>query len=89
MFDSQFSKEFLKSVEKLAKKDKLLASELKKKMSQIISCDEASIEHYKNLRGALKGFKRTHVGSYVLLFSVKDKTVYFERFEHHDTVYEL
>jgi YafQ family addiction module toxin component len=89
MFDSQFNNEFLKSIAKLSRKDKQLSIELKKKISQIISCDEISIEHYKNLRNPLQEYKRVHVRNYVILFRVKDKTVYFERFEHHDDAYEI
>jgi len=88
MFERIFEEEFLKDAGKASKKDKILALEIRKKISQIVSCDELSIEHYKNLRGQLKEYKRVHVGSFVILFRVRGSTIYFERFKHHDEAYE-
>jgi YafQ family addiction module toxin component len=88
MFTPEFSPEFLKSLKKLSKKDKQLSTEVIKKISQILSNDKITINHYKNLRGPLKEFKRVHIGSHVILFRVKDDTIYVEDFQHHDQAYD-
>jgi YafQ family addiction module toxin component len=89
MFNAEYSKDFLKSIDKLSKKDKTLAIEIHKKIVQIISSDETSIEHYKNLKEPLNKYKRTHVGSFVIIFQVQKNTIYFEKFQHHDTIYDF
>jgi mRNA-degrading endonuclease RelE of RelBE toxin-antitoxin system len=64
--------------------------EVRKKMDQIVSMDEASIDHYKNLRYGLSDWKRVHVGkSYVLFFRVykKEGIVLFQKLMHHDDAY--
>jgi len=45
--------------------------------------------HYKPLRNIFKNCRRTHVGSFVIIFKVKEseKVVSFLRFKHHDKVY--
>ncbi len=60
------SKNFDRILQKLEKKDKQLCENLINKMDEILSITD--IEHYKNLRGNLKEYKRIHVGSFVLLF---------------------
>ena len=56
---------------KINHKNKIFAVAVKKKITQIISLDEQSIEHFKNLRGNLSNYKRVHVGSFVLMFKVE------------------
>ncbi len=44
--------------------------------------------NYKPLSGKLQGYRRVHVnGSYVLIFHYEGGVVFFDRLEHHDTVY--
>ncbi len=44
--------------------------------------------NYKPLSGRLGGYRRVHVnGSYVLIFHYEKGAVFFDRLEHHDTVY--
>jgi YafQ family addiction module toxin component len=44
---------------------------------------------FKPLSSLMKGFRRVHFGSYVLLFSINEQrmTVVLEDYEHHDRVY--
>ncbi len=81
------SKNFDRILQKLEKKDKQLCENLINKMDEILSITD--IEHYKNLRGNLKEYKRIHVGSFVLLFKYDKKNdfVYFTDFDHHDKIY--
>jgi YafQ family addiction module toxin component len=90
MFDYDFSEKLKLKVSKLIKKDRKRAGILYKKINQISSCDVNSINHYKNLRGDMKDFKRVHIdSSFVLIFKVDvaKNFILFVDFDHHDYVY--
>ena len=72
---------------KLKVKDPALFRAGQKKICQIASLDRTTIQHFKNLRGNLKDYKRVHIGSYVLMFKVEQDTIIFARFLHHDNAY--
>lgn len=76
-----------KVLRKLKRKDPALFSAVQKKIKQIASCDEISIEHLKNLRYDVSGFKRVQVGSFVLFFRLEGNKIVFDRFKHHDKAY--
>ncbi|MCZ7383977.1 MAG: type II toxin-antitoxin system RelE/ParE family toxin [Candidatus Methanoperedens sp.] len=44
-------------------------------------------EHYKPLRNEMKGLKRAHIGHFVIIFMIRDSTVVFISFKHHDFAY--
>jgi mRNA-degrading endonuclease RelE of RelBE toxin-antitoxin system len=71
---------------KAVKKDALLLSRLKGKMKEILE----NPFHYKPLRNVLKNHRRTHIGSYVLIFEAleAEKTVVFHSFQRHDEAYK-
>lgn len=73
-----------RQLDKLARKDKTLALAVRKKITQIISSDQAFLEHLKNLRGNLSNYKRVHIGSFILMFKVGKDTIIFDRIRHHD-----
>ncbi|MCK5625194.1 addiction module toxin RelE [Candidatus Pacearchaeota archaeon] len=90
MFEYDLSDELKFKIKKLIKKDKKRAEILYKKINQIITCDEESINHYKNLRHDLKNFKRVHIDrSFVLTFKIdlKKKFILFVDFDHYDNIY--
>ncbi|MCH8156346.1 MAG: type II toxin-antitoxin system RelE/ParE family toxin [Nitrospinae bacterium] len=70
---------------KAIKRDAVLLSRLNRKMKEI----REDPHHYKPLRNVLKNHFRVHVGSYVLIFEVREteKTVVFHTFLHHDEAY--
>ncbi len=90
MFSFDVSDELKVVLAKLSKKDPARASIVYKKIEQIVSCDEKAIEHFKNLRHDLSEYKRTHIGSFVLLFKVtkSKRHILFDRLKHHDDVYK-
>ncbi len=63
-----------------------LVRRLKKKMPEILE----NPYHYKPLRNVLKNYRRTHIGSFVLIFEINEsnKTVAFNKFRHHDDAYD-
>jgi mRNA-degrading endonuclease RelE of RelBE toxin-antitoxin system len=69
---------------KLSVKDNVLHDRVMKKIYEICSSDD----HYKNLRHDMKGFKRVHIGHFVLIFTYNDNCVYFFKFKHHDYIYK-
>ncbi len=80
-----------KTIKVFAKKDKKTCETLENKIKQIVSSDETTIEHYKNLRYGMSDYKRVHISkSFVLIFKV-DKTqnhIIFEKLDHHDNIYK-
>jgi mRNA-degrading endonuclease RelE of RelBE toxin-antitoxin system len=62
------SDELKQTLTTLKRKDHGLFQMVEKKIVQIASSDDVSIQHYKNLQSPLNDYKRVHVGSFVLLF---------------------
>ncbi|VVB68427.1 Uncharacterised protein [Candidatus Norongarragalina meridionalis] len=89
MFDFDLSDELREWVR--SSKDKALVERVKKKIGEIVSRDEETIDGYKNLRKPLEEFKRVHIGNFVLTFRVyKEKRfVFFHSLRHHDEAYRL
>jgi mRNA-degrading endonuclease RelE of RelBE toxin-antitoxin system len=73
-----------RKLKKLFKKDRNLYNSVLSKMNEIIGC--VDLNHYKNLRKPMQRFKRVHIGSFVLIFKVEDKIVFYE-LDHHDKIY--
>ena len=84
---SKPSKQLKKVLGRLKKKDHALFIAVSKKMSQIASLDSSEIDHFKNLRHGLSGYKRVKVGSFVLFFYIEGDTIIFDRLVHHDGAY--
>ena len=76
-----------KVLRKLKQKDPILFKAVQRKINQIAVLDKTSIEHFKNLRGSLSGYKRAHAGSFVLMFKVEKDVIIFDSFRHHDDAY--
>ena len=78
------SAKFDKAISKLKGKE---ADNLYKKIIEIRKIDD--LNHYKNLKGNLKKYKRVHINSsYVILFyDAKNNIIFFEDYEHHDKIY--
>jgi len=90
-FRYDFSDELEETLEKLFKKDRNAYETLMKKIEEVASRDETTIEFYKNLRYDLKEFKRVHIAkSFVLMFKVfkKENFILFDKFRHHDDIYK-
>ena len=86
-FKFKLSSQFRHRLNKLAKKDRALALQIRKKISQIINCNEVTIQHFKNLRRDLSNYKRVHIGPFVLFFEIRDDIIIFDRLVHHDDAY--
>ena len=90
MFTFDTSDGLEETMAKLEKKDPVCLLALNKKIRQIVSCDEKTIEHYQDSGYDLTGLKHVHIASsFVLFFRVfqKEKHVVFDRLEHHDKAF--
>ena len=74
-----------KELHKLFKKDKVRYSHLKKRL-EILS-DNPEIG--KPLRNILKGKRRIHIGSFVIIYEINKEngSITLLEFEHHDKAY--
>ncbi len=78
-----------KTLSKLAKRDPVAYSAVINKIQEIVA--NPNVDRYKNLRKPLQHLKRVHImGSFVLTFhyNLKDDSVVFYHFDHHDYVYK-
>src|SRR3989338_2983436 len=90
-FEYDLSDELKQTIKKLKKKDHKRVEIIYKKINQITSCDEFTIDHFKNLRYDLSDEKRVHIDkSFVLSFKAdkKRKFILFTSFDHHDDAFE-
>ncbi|MEK6957600.1 MAG: addiction module toxin RelE [archaeon] len=84
------SEQLKATIRKLVKCDPHRADIIWKKILQIADSDEYGIEHFKNLRHGQSDLKRVHIDkSFVLTFRYykNRKFVFFEDFDHHDSIY--
>jgi mRNA-degrading endonuclease RelE of RelBE toxin-antitoxin system len=69
---------------KIKRKSPFLLEIIKKKTKEIVS----DPYRFKPLKRPLQTKRRVHIGkSFVLVFSIKDKKITIEDFDHHDNVY--
>ena len=90
MFSFDIADGLKETMKKLSKKDPICLLALNKKIRQIISCDERSIEHYPDSSHELAGFKHVHIASSFVLFFIvysKERHILFDRLEHHDKAF--
>ena len=83
VYNIRFTPSFEEQLKKTKKKDKPLFEELTKKILQIAE----NPEHYKPLKGILKGTQRAHAGPFVIIFEIHGSEVIFHYVKHHDRAY--
>lgn len=89
-FSFDLTDKLRKKVDKLARKDQVLAIIFKRKVQEVISRDVVTIDAYKNLRSPQNEYKRIHLtDSFVLLFIVdkQKKHIVFVDILHWDDAY--
>ena len=90
MFSYDLSPDLIKKAKTMKKKDKILARILLRKIKEITSRDNKTIDSYKNLKSPMQMFKRVHLtDNYILLFRVfkKENHIRFEDVLHWDNAY--
>lgn len=86
MYALDISKQADKKFFKIAKKNRTLYNSIFKKIREL----KENPEHFKPLRGSMKGERRIHFGSFVLIFEIdyEKKLVRILNFDHHDKIYK-
>ncbi len=86
MYLYEFSKELIRKLEKIQKKNKQMFEAIMKKIKEI----KENPEHFKPLRYEMYGYRRVHVmKSFVLIFKIDNQQnkIIFEDFDNHDRIY--
>jgi YafQ family addiction module toxin component len=85
VYNLEIEEEVSKTLHKLLKKDKEQLEAINKKINQILS----DPYQFKPLRQPLDGFRRVHIGAFVLIYRVTEKpsTVQIIKYAHHDQAY--
>jgi len=71
---------------KIAKKNRALFEAISKKIEEL----KLNPEHFKPLRGSMKGERRIHFGPFVMTFEIdySKGIVRILDFDHHDVIYK-
>jgi len=85
LYSLEIEEDVYRTFKKLAKKDKKQLEAINKKIQQIL----ADPLQFKPLRHPLEGLRRVHIGSFVLIYEVREnpKTVRVLKYKHHDEAY--
>lgn len=70
---------------KMSKKNSNQLKAITKKLEEVVE----NPHRFKPLSNIMRGFRRVHFGSFVLVYFIdeKNKTVILEDFDHHDNIY--
>ncbi len=72
-----------KKLEKLKHNDTLQYSNVVKKINQI----HRNPEHYKPLSGDFYGYRRVHIGDFVLIYHLDEEKIVIVDYDHHQRIY--
>jgi len=79
------SKQFRDDYVSVVRKNQAMQERIDKKILQILENPEV----HKPLKRPLAGYRRVHVGSFVITFRIDGDIVRFVRIAHHDKIYGL
>ena len=85
MYNLEIESEVIKIFKKLEKKDCKQLGDVNKKIKQILE----NPKQFKPLKSPLEGLRRVHVGSFVLIYEIIEKSMIVRilKFKHHDEAY--
>ena len=84
LYELEISEKCQQDVRKHIKNNKTLEGAFAKTIEKILE----NPEHFKPLRKPLQNMRRVHVlGSFVLVYEVKENIIRLIRFAHHDEAY--
>jgi len=84
-----FEKKFRKKLSVFFKKDQRRYKITMKKIEEIVGSNK--IDHYKNLRKPLQGYKRVKINAHFVVLFKYDKrkdSIYFYDLDHRDNIYK-
>jgi YafQ family addiction module toxin component len=85
LYSLEIEEQVYKTFHKLLKKDRVQLEAINKKIRQIL----ADPYQFKPLKHPLDGFRRTHIGSFILIYRVIENpsTVQIVQYTHHNKAY--
>ncbi|VVB97820.1 ParE toxin of type II toxin-antitoxin system, parDE [uncultured archaeon] len=85
MYTYEIKEKLAQSLRKIARKDRVLYTEIIKKILQIAKNPAIG----KPLRNVLKGKRRIHLGTFVLIYEIheNESKIVFLEIAHHDEAY--
>jgi len=85
MYGLKLSDKLIEKFHKMEKKNKKQLEIINKKVLEI----RENPNRFKPLSNVMRGLRRVHFGSFVLVYSIdeKNKTVKLEDYDHHDEIY--
>ncbi len=84
MYRAVFTTHFDEIISLLGKKDRPLLYKIEKKIERVL--EEPTLG--KPLRNVFKNNRRVHIGSFVLVYEIKNEEIRFLDFNHHDKIYK-
>ena len=86
MYNLKLSDKLIEKFHKMKEKEKKQLETINKKVFEILE----NPHRFKPLSNIMKGFRRVHFGSFVLIYSIdeKNKTVILEDYDRHDKIYK-
>jgi len=87
MYNLEIRESIDKIFSKLFRRDRVSFEYINKKIIEI----RENPYHFKPLRAPMQNYRRVHIGSFVLIYSIDEnrKTIIIEKYEHHDKVYRV
>ena len=87
MYNIELRKDVERVLKKLTKKDKVSSKYIAKKVQEI----SENPYHFKPLKKPMQNYRRVHIGNYVLVYSINEKTksIIIEKYKHHDEIYSV
>jgi len=85
MYGLKLSDKVIETFHKMRRKNKKQLELINKKVLEI----RENPTRFKPLSNVMKGLRRVHFGSFVLVYSIdeKNKVVKLEDYDHHDNIY--
>jgi YafQ family addiction module toxin component len=83
MYDLLFTPTFEKQLKKIKSKDPVLLERITSKLEEI----SEKPDHFKPLKNVLKGCRRAHIDSFVIIFEISSDRVIVHSISHHDDAY--
>jgi len=86
LYNLEIELEVVKAFKKLEKKDRKQLDDINKKIEQILE----NPQQFKPLKSPLEGLRRVHIGSFVLIYEIIEKSMIVRilKYKHHDEAYK-
>jgi mRNA-degrading endonuclease RelE of RelBE toxin-antitoxin system len=84
-YNPSYSQYFENDYAKVVRKNRGFQKQIDNKLMQILENPDV----FKPLKRPLQGYRRAHIGSYIVTFRIKEEEVLFTRLAHHHEIYGI